>query len=549
MILRRRSESLTFAANFLVVVTVATACSGCNDGDSRHDGSNRGQASRPASSRPIGTIGTPKDAGHPHLVRTLFFGGSGVDQIRDVAVDPGGYIFVTGRTSSTNLPTTPNVVQPDHGGGRFDAFVAKIAPDLSHALWCTYIGGSGHDVGYGVGLDVTGRVFIAGRTSSPDLPTTAKVVQLRYGGGRRRPPYFGGDAYVVCLAPDGSQIEWATYLGGKDDDWARDLAVSSTGTVTLTGCTASTDFPVSSRAADTESNSPSIDAFCARLDGDGRRLTFSKRLAGDDEDRGQAVVVDAAGSTYVAGFTQSDDFPVVGGDVFQPRHAGKQDMFVVGFDPAGAIRFSTFLGGSDDDGAEQAAMRLGPGASLWISGWTRSSDFPVTPATFGRPAFKVDDNASASNRARESDIDNLVCEISPDGRRLVTAHAFGATTGWETAFGSQAVDDRGRIWVVGVTTGADFRMTDNAVPSEPRGQDVFVLAFDPKSTHVHYATRIGGRRNEVARGVVALARRDAIVVVGDTASPDFPTYDGSPAPTFSTDGMAFLTRIDLTKPK
>ena len=104
------------------------------------------------------------------LVYSTYLGGSGPDEGLGVAVDGAGNTYVTGETASTDFPTA-NPIQPDYGGGLYDAFVTKLNPAGSALLYSTYLGGSGIDQGYGIAADAAGNAYVAGETTSWNFPT------------------------------------------------------------------------------------------------------------------------------------------------------------------------------------------------------------------------------------------------------------------------------------------------------------------------------------------------------------------------------------------
>jgi hypothetical protein len=128
------------------------------------------------------------------LPYSTYLGGNGTTSGQGIAVDPSGNIYVTGSTTG-NFPTTPGAIQPAFGGGTSDAFVAVINPvgaGANDLVASTYLGGSGNDTAYGLVLDSSQNVYIAGITSGA-FPTTAGAFQTNYGGGN-------SDAFVAKLS-------------------------------------------------------------------------------------------------------------------------------------------------------------------------------------------------------------------------------------------------------------------------------------------------------------------------------------------------------------
>jgi plastocyanin len=115
------------------------------------------------------------------LVYSTYLGGSGDDFGDGIAVDALGNAYVTGLTGSTNFPTA-NPLQATHGGGIYDAFVAKLNAAGSALAYSTYLGGSGGDQGQGIAVDASGNAYVTGYASSTNFPT-ANPLQAANGGG------------------------------------------------------------------------------------------------------------------------------------------------------------------------------------------------------------------------------------------------------------------------------------------------------------------------------------------------------------------------------
>jgi hypothetical protein len=173
------------------------------------------------------------------LVYSTYLGGSGDDRGYGIAVDEDGNAYVTGRTSSTDFPTTPGAFQTTSVGGQH-AFVSRIRWDGTALDYSTYYGGSGNDVGTGIALDAFHNAFITGQTTSPDLPLAAPLQGNLAGTA---------NAFVAEFDPIGDALVNATYWGGSASDQANGIAVlpgtdgPATDSVFLTGFTQSRDFP------------------------------------------------------------------------------------------------------------------------------------------------------------------------------------------------------------------------------------------------------------------------------------------------------------------
>src|SRR5207249_11880137 len=114
------------------------------------------------------------------LLYSTYLGGNSDDGANGIAVDSAGNAYVTGYTSSADFPTV-NALQPTHGEGFSDAFVAKLDPAGSALIYATYLGGSSYDVAYGIAVDHAGNAYLTGLTGSTDFPTVNPLPPARVG--------------------------------------------------------------------------------------------------------------------------------------------------------------------------------------------------------------------------------------------------------------------------------------------------------------------------------------------------------------------------------
>lgn len=117
------------------------------------------------------------------LVYSTYLGGSGPDGAQAIAVDAAGAAYVAGTTQSTDFDTTAGAHQSSRSGSQ-DVFVTKLKPDGSGLAWSTYLGGTGSEDGYAVAVDVQGRAYVTGSTTSSDFDTTAGAHDTSLGGGQ-----------------------------------------------------------------------------------------------------------------------------------------------------------------------------------------------------------------------------------------------------------------------------------------------------------------------------------------------------------------------------
>ena len=354
------------------------------------------------------------------LVYSTYLGGAMDDGATAIAVDSTGAAYIVGATLSRSFfPSAPGY-QKQFGGtaGQFinpngyvtfnlgDAFIVKLDPTGSQVLGATYLGGSLDESAAAVTLDSSNNVWVSGCTNSSNFPTQHPY-QGAFAGmspGTLQPFMNCGDGFLSELSPDLKTLLYSTYFGGNGDDAISAIQVDAAGTVYMTGITVSTNFPTKSpisgqstyHGPTTRAESAigvSGDAFVAHLNPSTNQLIFSTYLGGSSNDVGSAIALDSTGAVYVAGMTNSTDFPLQG--ALQSKMAGSGgtnfvggDAFVAKLDPTGAqLLFSTYLGGAGADGA--MGLLVDPAGNVVVMGSTGSSDFPVvaTSQTASKPTF------------------------------------------------------------------------------------------------------------------------------------------------------------------
>jgi hypothetical protein len=255
------------------------------------------------------------------LIYSTFLGASNYDQGYDIAIDQSGNAYITGNTTSDDLPTTTGASDPtcgidgtcDFDGDDtvyYDGFVTKINPSGSNLVYLTYLGGVRGDGGFAIALDQAGAAYITGYTySTSGFPASAGAFD----------PSFNGlqDAFAVKLNPAGSALSYATLLGGADIDDGRNIVVDSDGNAYIAGLTFSDNFPTSPDGYDATFNGGD-DAYVAKIDPTGTQLAYSTFLGGESTDEAYGIGLDVNGGVYVAGLTSSPNFPVTTGAAYAP---------------------------------------------------------------------------------------------------------------------------------------------------------------------------------------------------------------------------------------
>jgi hypothetical protein len=306
------------------------------------------------------------------LIYSTLMGGREGDRGTGIALDSAENIYLTGWTRSPDFPATQGAFDGEYGGGDGDAFAAKLDVSGKQLIYATFLGGPGADRGNDIAVDRRGRAWVAATTEGQGFPVTAVPGDT----ARADDP---GDACLVQLNPDGSELISSTRLGGSRREEAACLAVDPAGRAYLAGWTRSPDFPATEEAFDRSPNHRAGvlegDGFVARLDPQGKDLLYATYLGGPGPDRITGMALDAAGSISLCGWTEGGKFPTTAGfaDTSAP---GRRDVFFAQLDPSGAhLVGSALLGGRGDD--QGADLVLDTGGNVFLTGWTESADFPI----------------------------------------------------------------------------------------------------------------------------------------------------------------------------
>jgi hypothetical protein len=312
-----------------------------------------------------------------------------------IAVDANGYAYVTGEADgwSADFPTTAGAFQTNACGGfpSGDGFVAKVNPAGTGLVYSTYICGTLEDTPNAIAIDPAGFACIAGSTMSQDFPVINAVQTNGLG------TILAG--FVCKLDPGGSNLVYSTYFGGPlGDTIIEALALDTQGNAYVAGDTSGGSLPTTAGAVQEIPPSPACapnfchDAFVAKFSPAGS-LVYSTYLAGEGDDAGKGIAVDASGNAYVAGSTAALYFPIR--NAFQFDYRGPGDAFVTKLNPdASRILFSSYLGGGHvtnsplaTDGQDEATgIALGAGGKIYLAGHTTSLNFPTTAGVFQQTA-------------------------------------------------------------------------------------------------------------------------------------------------------------------
>lgn len=457
----------------------------------------------------------------PILNYSTYVGGSGNEEAQCMTVDKAGNVYLSGLTDSTDFPVTPGAYQSTWNGGSgsepIDVYVVKLNSAGTGLVYCTYIGGTDNEVAYGIIVDKQGNAYIAGSTTSTDFPVTANAYQKTYAG--TDPGSEWGDVFVVKLNPNGTVLLYSTYLGGTGVDCPTGIAVDNEGNAYVTGW-AGVNYPVTPGALQTTHAGGKRDIFLTKLNPDGSGLVYSTYLGGSSEDRGRDVAVDEEGYAYVLGNVISTDFPVTA-NAYQTTYQGSSpwnygDCTVskINKDGSGLV-YSTYIGGTADEICR--FMALDSAGNVYLTGFTYSTDYPVTP------------NAYQTTYAGGWDV--FVTKLNSSGTDLVYSTYFGGS-GMEWAEGI-VVDKYGNASFAGWTLSTDFPVTPNASQkTNAGGRDAFLARMNSSGTGLLYSTYFGGTGEDIGMGI-GMDGSGNVYLAGYTESTDFPVTPGTYQTTYA----------------
>ncbi len=369
-------------------------------------------------------------------------------------------------------------------------YALVIDPTL---VYSTYLGGSGFDYGTAIAVDSSGSAYVTGYTSSLDFPTKTPAQA-----------YFPGSSaiFVAKLASNGQSLDYATYLGGSIYDYPYGIAVDSTGAAYVAGLTESYDFPVVN--AMYSSLNGGQDAFVTKFSPSGQAMVYSTYLGGSGSDNALGIAVDASQNVYVAGETQSSDFPVTSG-AYQTSY-GSSCSFVSKINAAGtALTWATYFGSSCS--AQTTAIAVDAQDAVYVTG----AAFPGLPVTASAP----------QSTFGGGEHDAFMAKLDSTGSSLVYCTYLGGSQ--SDAGTAIAVNSSGDAYATGLTQSLDLPATGSALQgSSGGGYDAFVAEVNAAGTAWEYVTYLGGQRDDYGYGI-ALDSSGNAYVAGYTISNDLST--------------------------
>lgn len=500
----------------------------------------------------------------PTLIYATYLGGAEEDEVFAIAVDASNNVYVTGESNSTTgWPGSNGSVPANHN---FDVFVTKLT-SAGALSYTTFVGGSNADSGLAIAVDSNSDAYVTGITQSTNFPTTAGTPQPSSGGGgnctntKKTTAAPCSDAFAFKLNATGASV-WATYIGGNNDDDGYAIALDNLGNIWVAGDTFSANFPIGDATTTLYTtfnnegtlNPPADDGFVVEINSSGTApFSFATYLGGKFGDQINGIAIDGTNNVYVAGETNSDNFPTTTG-AYQTTcgsdgtcnatpSGAYYDAFITKIAPGGtSLVYSTYVGGSSDDYA--FALALDSSGDAYITGSTSNDDTTTTPAV---PYPTTTGAFSTTYSAGTGGSNAFVTELNPSGSTLVYSTFLGGSVA--DFGGGITVDSFNDAYVTGMTTSANFPVTSNAFQSQLNGNgstsasDAFVTQVLAGGATLGFSSFLGGSGDENANasgsvGTIALDHSNNIWVGGSTnssttnSSTNFPVTSTAAQPTY-----------------
>ena len=433
--------------------------------------------------------------------------------------------------------------------GRYDtARPLIIDPVLTYS---TYLGGqtanSNVDEGGAITVDADGNAYITGLAGSTDFPVTAGVYKTTNSGS---------SAFAAKLNPTGTALLYSTFVGPVNF-LPRSIAVDQDGNAFITGQTNYADFPTTPGALQA---APVFNGsvYITKLNPTGTALVYSTFLGGSAVTTAGGLAIDHVGNAYITGAAHTGFFRFTQG-AFQTSYISQSGSmaFVIKLNPTGTgLVYATLLGGSGLSSTNSAGMgdaangiAIDGSGNAYVTGYTSSADFPITPGAFQTSNHRADFNGATNV---------FVTKLNAAGSGLVYSTFLGGS-GSNNNAGSPdegrgiAIDSGGNAYIAGATFSADFPTTPNAFqktyPAVANVSVSFVTKLNPTGSSLIYSTFLGGSQTtttgEQAVGIAVDSGGNAYIV-GSTSAADFPTRIGSFQRKKGAAGAAtgFLTKLN-----
>ena len=437
------------------------------------------------------------------------YSGSTADSWGSTAT-PGehGCLYSSGVTqqyiTGGKFPATTGAFQ-QVSGGHYDVGILKYDSTGERLLYATYLGGELNESPHSLVVNSNSELIVLGTVGSLDFPTTTNAFSRRFSGGTDVSHvirYTGGsDIFIARLSTDGSKLLASTYLGGSANDGLNDdtgglvrnygdqlrgdVITDASDNVYISSVTASDDFPVK-LGVDTTFNGGKTDAILLKLNASLSEVTWGTFIGGSNTDASHTLKFDKSGNIFVAGGTNSFDFPVRT-DCYQSSLKGQVDGWIAHISNNGDTIFNaTFTGTSDYD--QIYFLDLNDVDQVFVYGQTLSATFPVSPGVYSNPGSgqflqKFDTKLSLLEFSTVFGSGRRIPDVSPTAF-MVNECGNIFMSGW----GGLINSDEG-FWQ---SDTYHMPITPDAYQKTTSGSDFYFIVLSSDATEFLYGTYLGG---------------------------------------------------------
>lgn len=394
-------------------------------------------------------------------------------------------------------------------------------------VYSTFIGGISDDYGIGIKADAFNAVYVSGYTNSTNYPTIS--------GAYSMVKYNYYDAFVTKLNSNLNTLTYSTFIGGANDDILFDLTIDTSLNVYITGSTRSSNYPTTVNAYDTSFNNTISyeDVFITKLNPSGSALVFSSFLGGSLADKSKRIILDKERNIYIAGYTQSTNFPKTAGAFTNSYN--NSNLFITKLAASGNnLIFSTTL--------TTISSGLFTGNNTYYGDLAIDDSSYIYVATNGAsnllPSPGINNNFGPGNHIS-------LLKLNPSCTTPLYLTQFGGTSQTTDIVAAIAVDQSQNVYVTGTNlpggTGINtFPTTPGAFSrTNTGGYDVFVTKFNQTGGMV-YSTLFGGPAQDYVSEINIDENNNAIIC-GFLS-----LYSGAVPPIFPTTSNAFDTSFNGT---
>jgi len=452
----------------------------------------------------------------PLLMHSTFLGSSGSDGGGRAIQGDDGFVYLTGDCGSDGFPTTPGTYD-DTWNHYYDIVCCKMDENLTTLLYATYIGGKDLDQPNDIHYAGNGEVIVTGITNSDDLPVTNGSYQSERGDDG-----WDTDLFLLKLDRTGGELLFSTYIGWAGREAAPCMELDGRGR-TVIATTAGDKASVGGIF-----NGGSGDVLLLGMNSNGSSMEFAHFIGGSRNETPCGMELAGGDLVYLAGSTDSPDFPVTGGS-FETAynttigHAGYLSCFNLS---SGRLERSTFI-----NGVTLACLDVDNDGTLVMAGTSNVTGLVTSPGAFQK----------VYQGGRD---DIYVLRMDPVLSSVLNSTYLGSR-GNDSIF-HMDLNETGYVFLTG-PGGIGFPVTPGSLCTTlPAGGAIYVDVLAPDLSDLIYGTFLGGPGWEYPRSIFT-GQNGTVLVAGETASAGFPVVPSSYDTSFNGGCDIFISRLKCVK--